>query len=194
MKDFQLPKFKIGDVVWLASSDWQSEPAECPDCLGEKAWEVVTPAGEIFSTHCRTCWHGYDGCSGTVSNYTYLPTVRRMTVGMVNTRQSDLKAEIQYMCEESGIGSGSLWDEEKLFPTETEARIYATTQAQLKRSTNEQCIDDDRRRQNKKDMLVVEDCPRKVQEDEVNRLKQEIRDLKQKYVKKRVKKTSTGLR
>ena len=110
-----------------------------------------------------------------------------MTIGMVNTRQSDLKAEIQYMCEETGIGSGSLWDEDRLFETETEAWIYAETQAELKRAHNEQAVTQDAKRQRAKDTLAMEPNPRKVLEDEVNRLKYDIVELKKKCVKKRVK-------
>ena len=189
MKNFQLPKFRIGDEVWNASSDYVATQIQCPDCKGEKVWWIMTPAGEEFETHCRTCWHGYDGCYGTISEYDYVPKVRRMTIGMVNTRQSDLQAEIQYMCIETGIGFGSLWDEDCLFETETEACIYAETQAEIKRGRNEESITQENKRQREKDHLIMEPNPRKVLEDEVNRLKEQVKTLKRKPLKSKVKKT-----
>lgn len=190
MKDFQVPKFAIGDVVWRASSDWNATQIPCPDCLGDKHWMVRTPAGENFLTFCRTCWHGFDGCCGTVSQYDYTPQVRRLTVGLVTTRQSDVKTVIQYMCEETGIGSGTVWNEESVFSTEKEARVYADRQAQAKRLANPQGVEEDRKRQLKKASLVMEPNPRKVMEDEINQLKQQVKELKKKPGKRLTKPSS----
>jgi hypothetical protein len=190
MKDFQQPKFKVGDTVFLAESNWNSIPIKCPDCLGQKIWEVVTPAGEVFSTYCRTCWHGYDGCSGTVSEYGYRATTRQLTIGLVNVRQSNEKSEIQYMCEETGVGSGSMWNQQELFRSEFEAEMAAQRRVEALRVDGSKTIDQDKKAQRSKDNLVLEDCPRKKMQDEIDRLKQQVKDLKYKArPKKRVKKS-----
>ncbi len=184
---FQQPLYEIGTVVFLAQSSWQSVPIECPDCKGQKTWEVSTPAGEKFSTYCRTCWHGYDGCFGTVNEYGYRASTRRLTIGMVCTRQSEAKAEIQYMCEESGVGSGSMWNESELFFSEEVAKRHAQRQVEESQRIKCQETDQEKKAQRAKDMLIMEDSPRKKLEEERDYLKQQLSELKRKHAKPRKK-------
>lgn len=179
------PKYQLGDVVYLGSSEWMQEPVECPDCLGAKIWIVTTPANEQFETYCRTCWHGFDGCSGTIADYDYRPMVRQLTIGQIQAKEMEHKIDITYMCVETGIGSGTVWNENNLFVTRAEAQGYGEAQSQIRREKDEDAVSRAHQAQCKKDMLVLEDCPRKRLQDENNRLAQEIRDLKRKYVKKR---------
>lgn len=123
-KQFEMPKFKIGDYVYSASSHWLGTKQQCPDCLGQKTWEVTTPAGEKFPLECRTCWQGYNGNSGTISSWDYEPVVRSLTIGSVRIDTTDEKP-IAYMCEETGIGSGAIHYQENLFGTEDEAKQKA---------------------------------------------------------------------
>jgi hypothetical protein len=187
---FQAPKYEIGDSVWLAESNWNSLPIQCPDCLGQKTWLVSTPAGETFQSYCRTCWHGYEGCSGTVNEYGYRATTRQLTIGMVCVRQSEEKSEIQYMCRETGVGSGSMWNEADLFLTHFAAKANAQQRVKALQTDGCKTLEQGKKAQRTKDQLVLESCPRKKMEDEMFGLRQELKDLKYKHrVKRKVKKT-----
>jgi hypothetical protein len=88
-----------------------------------------------------------------------------------------------YMCEETGIGSGTLHSEDALFSTQKTAMLYASTQAEQKRKANPDCVEEDRKRQNKKDGLIVEPCPRQEMQDVINQLKQQVKELKKKLTR-----------
>tara|TARA_R110000772_G_scaffold267971_3_gene393556 strand:+ start:2664 stop:3212 length:549 start_codon:yes stop_codon:yes gene_type:complete len=175
-------KYVIGQVVWLGSSEWTATPVVCPDCQGHKTWTVVTEV-ETFTTYCRTCWHGYDGCYGTVSAYDYRPQVRHLTIGHIEVKQTALTFEVKYMCQETGIGSGSVWCEDSLFSTIEEAQAFGEAQSDIRRGQDAQFASDAHSARCRKDMLVLEDCPRMELQDHVERLEQEIRRLKRKKKK-----------
>lgn len=146
-------KHEVGARVWVA--DWQSleEQYECPDCKGRKTWTVTTPAGEEFEIECHTCRRGYRGSSGFLERY-----VRRVTPweGTVGSIQVDTAGErvVKYMLEETGVGSGRLWPEEKLCATVEEAERIA--RAEIVTLDQKDAEDRERRREHdKKDILYV---------------------------------------
>lgn len=159
-------KYSIGDKVWLGRSSWSSQPVQCPDCLGKREWAVTTPAGETFYTNCRTCWRGYENSHGVVPYYTYLPKVEQLTIGVVQARQSEQGELYTYMCEETGVTSGSMYDEAELHPSEAAAWKAAEADAKRKRTHSDFCVVEDTKRQSQKDKLILEDCPSKVLRDE----------------------------
>jgi uncharacterized protein YbaR (Trm112 family) len=61
------PKYKIGDSVWLASTESTTERLPCPDCKGEKVWQVQSPAGEQFTCACPRCQTTYSFRNGMPS-------------------------------------------------------------------------------------------------------------------------------
>lgn len=116
-------KYSIGDKVWWAGCVSGQKHTTCPDCLGQKAWTCKTPAGEEFAVPCNTCEWGYEGSRGYLSNYCTDPSVQPMTIGSVEIRTHEERPEdrVRYMCKETGIGSGTLHSEERLFPSRDEA-------------------------------------------------------------------------
>ena len=101
---------------------------QCPDCLGKKVWNVKTPSGDEFTIPCNTCELGYQ-CYGTISIYVESAVVTPLTIGSIQTDSNDGKNPIRYMCEETGIGSGSLYNECDLFADRTDALDHATEKA-----------------------------------------------------------------
>ena len=114
------PKFRKGEVVFHIQKTTKEHRAACPDCLGTKLWTVKTPAGEEFQTSCSRCGGSY----GSPPLRWWEPsfTIVRLTIGMTKINDWGEKDDIRYMCNETGIGSGSLYDEKNLFKDEAVAR------------------------------------------------------------------------
>ena len=49
------PKFKIGDIVWMAEGIHTQGWVKCPDCLGECALTVILADGSKVSIDCECC-------------------------------------------------------------------------------------------------------------------------------------------
>ena len=119
-------KYNIGDVVYAAGVRGGERKTTCPDCLGQRAWQCHTPAGEDFYVPCGTCYSAW-ASTGYLTSYCTDPRVERLTIGSV---QYDSHGnEIRYMCRETGVGSGTLWHEDSLFVTEGEAMTAAVALA-----------------------------------------------------------------
>ncbi len=144
------PKYAIGDSVYGAHAAWLPDKVACPDCLGSAKWSVTTPAGETFEVRCHTCNEGWES-SGKVRVYDWRPTVQALTIGSVRMDTND-ENPISYMCKETGVGSGTIHHEKKLFLTYDEAWANAGELAkQYSLDTQEQQEKD--RARKKKDMV-----------------------------------------
>ena len=125
-------KFSIGDVVYYASTTTERKQHPCPDCLGTKKWKAVSPAGGEYEFACPRCRSGYRSEHGLSLDYSiFVPTAHRLTIGSVRTDSAD---KTSYMCVETGVGSGNIYDEDRLFSTESEALTAA--QAIANKSNN----------------------------------------------------------
>lgn len=130
-------KYSIGDVVWHAGIAVERRQHPCPDCHGEKLWKAISPAGEEYTFSCPRCSAAYSSNNSLSLQYSaYAPSIRRLTIGSVRVDTSGDR-NIEYMCHETGIGSGSLWSEGDLFLTEDEALTVAKTKASLTNTTTE---------------------------------------------------------
>lgn len=121
------PKYRVGQRVFYPYTQTHSVEADCPDCLGQKEWRVCTPAGETIAVGCGTC----DG-RGKVTTPTrhHVGYTKQMTVGSIKIDTGDVPDDgdsgsyrwpVCYMCEETGVGSGSVYTERRLCETEAEA-------------------------------------------------------------------------
>lgn len=133
-------KYSIGDIVFFASTTVVQKQHPCPDCLGSRHWKATSPAGQDYDIACPRCSARYssnDDLSLTYSAST--PTVRRLTVGSVqyNSEKSGWDAGARYMCVETGVGSGSVYGENDLYPSEEEAQRQAEIKAALANSNTE---------------------------------------------------------
>lgn len=124
-------KFGIGDVVWNANTTTETFSHPCPDCLGSRKWETRSPAGGVFETPCIRCSANYQSNHRLNLKYSqWTPYVRRLTVGLVRANAGGDRGH-EYMCLETGIGSGSLYYEDRLFATEAQALACAKATADL---------------------------------------------------------------
>lgn len=132
--DLPKPKYAIGDVVYWPSTTRDVEDLPCPDCLGTKKWKVVTPAGTEMEAECQRCARGGFRDIPRPQRVVYRPSVRRLTIGSIriDTAASETRECVEYMCRETGIGSGSIYRESNLFRTEAEAETAAQSEAMVR--------------------------------------------------------------
>lgn len=135
MTDLPVPKFKIGQTVWLASAQSTEGKHPCPDCFGSGVWAVKSPAGLETTAPCPRCSRsGYfnnDNRIPSLSFQKYVACTSKLTIGSITAKTHPYTNDdgVEYMCNETGIGSGSLYQEKRLHATEAEAFEVATREA-----------------------------------------------------------------
>ena len=117
-----LPIYYIGQKVWLGRTHMDgSHHTECPDCKGTGKWSWEAPSGLTGEVECPRC-HG----RRTLQQRCFAPHVEQLTIGSVRTDTAAKPEEqVSYMCTETGVGSGSVYYENKLFFTKEDAQAAA---------------------------------------------------------------------
>lgn len=122
-------KYSVGERVWHSGTTTEAKQHPCPDCLGKRAWQAVSPAGDEFTFTCPRCSASYSSFDKQSLSYTaHVPTARQLTVGSVRHESETAFGrgpKTQYMCVETGVGSGTLYDEDRLFANEADAHAHA---------------------------------------------------------------------
>lgn len=122
------PKYAIGDTVFTADTHTHATRLPCPDCKDSKTWTVTTPAGESFDVECQRC-AGTVRDVPTLYDRVFTPVVTRLTIGQVRVeypRGPHAHGDpVQYMCVETGVWSGQIYNESKLYGDENEAMAAA---------------------------------------------------------------------
>jgi hypothetical protein len=143
MSDLPTPKYKIGDTVYACDLKRVKRQLPCPDCLGSTEWAVKSPAGTEMTVSCPRCtaryWSGTPNDMPSLDYWEHEATTRPLTIGSVRaeTHDHDGGPKVTYMCRETGIGSGSLWYEDRLYETQAEALEVGQAEAALENSENE---------------------------------------------------------
>lgn len=131
-------KFSIGDVVYKAWTTTVAKQHPCPDCAGARKWKAVSPAGREYEFACPRCASGYQNDRDLSLSYTeFAPSTERLTIGSVRVDTSSQDRPVEYMCRETGIGSGTIHSETDLFHTEEEAMRAAEIKAKAQNTTTE---------------------------------------------------------
>lgn len=117
-------EFNINDTVYHATVYWMHKPRECVTCAGQAHLTAISAIG-THKIPCPTCaGKGNDGF------YEYDPLVEKLTVGSIRLDTTSKKSIFEYMCKETGVGSGTLYSESRLFHSEKEAKKQAELLAQ----------------------------------------------------------------
>jgi hypothetical protein len=133
-------KYSIGDKVFHASLTTERRQHPCPDCKGEKKWSAKSPAGMEYTFACPRCSANYNNDRDLMLDYSaYTPLVGWLTIGSIqyNTAKGSYDEGARYMCQETGIGSGTVYNESDLFPTEEDALGAAKIKADLANAKTE---------------------------------------------------------
>lgn len=130
MSNIPTPKYKIGDVVYSARRLRLIKTKQCPDCLGQLKWTVTAPSGETWECQCGTCLRGW-ASTGKVEFWEVDGLIEPLTIGSVRIDTAASPGEIiEYMCVETGVGSGTVWREARLHATREEAEAWCAAEAQ----------------------------------------------------------------
>lgn len=136
-------KYSVGDVVYHASTVQTRKQHPCPDCNGTRKWKAQSPAGGEFEFACPRCSASYQSDRDLSLDYTaYAPIAGKLTIGsiQVNTAPGSYDHGNRYMCIETGVGSGSIYDEARLFETEDAALKAARVMADEQNAKTEWII------------------------------------------------------
>lgn len=112
-------RYSLGDVVWGLTTYPAGKKNPCGLC---SATGKVTIAGGPRTTQCPDCF----GRGGLLAVEQELHgEIDRLTIGQVNVRvnyaDTDRPSPSTYMAEETGVGTGRVWSEDKLYPGKDEA-------------------------------------------------------------------------
>lgn len=123
-------KYSVGDKVFLATTTTTRKQRPCPDCLGSRKWKAVAASGREYEFTCPRCSNGYRSYNDISLDYTEIaPHVRPLTIGSVRVDTASSDRPVEYMCVETGIGSGNLYRESEMFSDEASALIAAKLKA-----------------------------------------------------------------
>ncbi len=142
------PKYYIGARVWTAEIGGKRVALDCPDCKGTRVWTATSATGEQFQIDCPRCtsttrlFSGHNGQS-MPDLYRRVVTASAISLTIGSVRIDTARTpQVEYMCVETGVGSGRIYHEANLFATEEEAQTVAVAmaaegQAELDRSPNQ---------------------------------------------------------
>jgi hypothetical protein len=131
-------KYSVGETVFRAATIASRKQHPCPDCLGTRKWKAISPAGTEYEFGCPRCAASYNSDRDLQLDYSaYVPSVERLTIGsiQVNTAPFSYDTGNRYMCRETGVGSGSVYNEDDLFETEDAATLAAQLKADEQNAT-----------------------------------------------------------
>lgn len=130
-------KYNLKQVVYNAYCENSPYYVKCEDCDGTGYWEVANKDKKIG---CHTCnkegsWRNNPG---KVTLYKYFPRVQELTIGQIRATIGK-DAEVRYMCKETGIGSGTLWNEKSL--TDNEEYAIEASKILAERKNNGETVE-----------------------------------------------------
>lgn len=120
------PRFKVGEKVYAVTSvfDVRHNHVVCNVCDSTGFVEVK---GKVGKFACPAC---YGAMTTERYGYKYVISYCKATIGKIEIQEyapkymNKYKSEIKYMLEETGVGSGTIWREDRLFATEEEANDF----------------------------------------------------------------------
>jgi hypothetical protein len=133
-------KYSVGDAVFHAWVTTERKQHPCPDCMGARKWTAKSPAGSEYTFACPRCAASFNSDRDLTLDYSaYVSATRKLTVGSVqyNSAPDSHDHGARYMCRETGVGSGSVYNENDLFQTEEEAMAAAQIKATLANTKTE---------------------------------------------------------
>ena len=137
-------KYSVGDTVWHANTTPETRQHPCPACLGTRKWAATSPVGNEYTLPCPRCTVNYSAHDELSLKYTaFTAAPCKLTIGSIRHDSKPFSggSATQYMCVETGVGSGTIYDEDLLFPTEQEATVAATARAAVSNSAMKHIVD-----------------------------------------------------
>lgn len=115
------PRFDIGQRVFIVDIIRETRRHPCPDCNDTRTWTATSRAGESFTINCLRCSQTYSGVEVAPLAYEVaVVVVKELTVGSIQMDTNDRTSMFRYMCVETGVGTGLVYNEVG------RGRLYAT--------------------------------------------------------------------
>lgn len=132
-------KYNIGDTVLAGHVESTSYWETCPECDGKGYHKVE---GKDLTIRCKVCNTGESWqSSGKILRRTWAPLILTLTIGQVRGKATVGKIdEIEYMCEETGIGNGKIWREEILYPESYRETLEAVLKEKARINNDETIV------------------------------------------------------
>ena len=128
-------KYSVGEVVYRACTVGTTKQHPCPDCLGTQVWKAISPVGEEYTFTCPRCSSRYRSEPDLALTYNaFEPTTQRLTIGSIRVDTAS-DSQNEYMAYETGIGSGNIYRENTLFPSQDQALEAAKIMASEQNTT-----------------------------------------------------------
>ena len=119
------PIYAVGDTVFYVSTQEIKKILPCPDCLGQGQWKTTSPVGIEYSFSCPRCSNGYfNNDPYSLIYYEVTTHIRKRTIGSIRIDTAEKEHPIEYMCVETGVGSGTIYKEIDLYGTRGAAELY----------------------------------------------------------------------
>jgi hypothetical protein len=104
-------EINVGDLVYVATYGMRAKEIQCPHCLGTRYCTVTIATGEVFTVDCGTCSRGYEGSSGTITDYDHTPEVKQVFITKIEVTSDGKEYYSDYYC----------FDRKRVFLSEEEA-------------------------------------------------------------------------
>lgn len=117
------PKYALGQTLWTIHRVQREVRETCPVCTGEGRLAI---AGEMFA--CPKCHSArvllrWDKASWSVTGRGDVGCIdiRATSERFAESTRGEANPLIRYMLDSTGVGSGTLWNEECLWPSQEDA-------------------------------------------------------------------------
>lgn len=129
LTEVPVPKYRIGQTVYRATTTTENVALPCPDCLGKRTWEIVTPGGTRLETPCLRC-QGYIRNLPSLHGKRHVPAVVKASIASVRIDTGTGWSERDYVeYTLDNAGSGSYYGESQLYDNEALTLEVATAMA-----------------------------------------------------------------
>ncbi len=116
-------RYNLGQIVYPINREQKQVKNPCPACL-----TIGYFKGADGTRHTCTSCYGkltvskFEPVAWQLYSAHYFLTIGQIRIQLTGEGEATHEQETIYMCEESGIGGGTLWDEWRLYPTREEAQ------------------------------------------------------------------------
>jgi hypothetical protein len=119
-----MSKYKLGDVVWLATTENTKKMVACPDCFGKKYLTVILGDGSQVTIECASCQRGYEKATGSIETYEMSTNVFQVTIDGVESQIVNGEEKNEYRYGSTGCSWHPIKNED-IFDTKEEAEARA---------------------------------------------------------------------
>lgn len=119
-----MPKFKVGDTVWVPQAGRTQVEVQCPVCFGKKAVTLILGNNDHVVIDCEFCRKGFESPRGVVGEYQYFAKACPITLDAVCVETRKDGEHVEYKVAYSS------YEEKKLFATEKEAEAAAKAESE----------------------------------------------------------------